>query len=500
MFLNKAHKLKRPLLLLATISLVALLSTCSSPKTGDLVFAPYLFRTVGGQGIQAQIGRLTVPENRKNSKTRLIQLAFVVLKSTAKNPEAPIVFLAGGPGVSGIEHAKGPRGPVLLALREIADVVLLDQRGTGSSEPNLECVEPLNHPLDYPASLEHLFEASKRQARICREQLSGTVDLTGYNAEESADDVNALREALGAQKISLLGSSYGTTLALTIIRRYGPHIHRAVMVGVEGPDQTIKLPANGEKQLLKLADLYKNDPKLGPYMPDFIGMLKTVAERLRNEPVTLEVADIYTGAPDKKVLVTVGEVDLKLMTAMTCGYDSGVRELPSALYSMSQGDYSSLAKWALRFRKQHALVVHAATDCASGVSEERWRQIQAEENAAFLGRGLDFPFPDICEAWEVPQLDPAFRSEIRSDVNALFISGSLDGRTPVSNAEEIKKGFPNSRMVIIEGAAHGDRLFVGSPQIAEVILEFLKGTPSSVTQIFLPPLDFEPLKVRVTAN
>lgn len=272
------------------------------------------------------------------------------------------------------------------------------------------------------------------------------------------------------------------------------------MVGVEGPDQTIKSPADGQKQLLKLAELYKNDPKLGANIPDFIGMLTKITEHLKKEPVTLEVDDAEAGSSDQKVRITVGEVDLKLMTAVTFGYDSGIRELPAALYSMSEGDYSSLAKWALRFRRQRVVAVQATTDCASGVSDDRWRQIQAEENTAFLGRELHFPFPDICTAWEVPPLEPSYRSEIRSDVNALFISGSLDGRTPVSNAEEIKKGFPNSRMVIIEGAAHGDRLFVGSPQIAEVILEFLKGNPSSVTQIVVPPLDFEPLKVRVTAH
>ena len=167
---------------------------------------------------------------------------------------------------------------------------------------------------------------------------------------------------------------------------------------------------------------------------------------------------------------------------------------------MSEGDYSSLAKWALRFRRHRANVTQAVVDCASGVSVDRWKQIQAEEKTAFLEREFDFPFPDICEAWGVRQLEPQFRSQITSDVDTMFVSGTLDGRTPVSNADEIKKGFSNSKMVIVEGAAHGDRLFVGSSQIAEVMLDFLKGNPKPVTQIVLPPIDFEPLKVPVTAH
>ena len=139
--------------------------------------------------------------------------------------------------------------------------------------------------------------------------------------------------------------------------------------------------------------------------------------------------------------------------------------------------------------------MQAATDCASGVSPERWSQIKDEEKISLLGRALDFPFPDVCEAWGVPQLEPAFRLEIKSAVHSLFISGTLDGRTPVSNAEEIRQGFPNSTMVTIEGAAHGNLLYVGSPQISQVMLEFMKGIPVSATRIALPPVDFEPLKV-----
>lgn len=488
--------MKRQLLLSIAVALLVIeLGACSRVKTGDLTFEPYSFVTVGEQKIEAQLGRLTVPENRNNPQSQLVELAFVVLKSTAKNPGAPIIFLAGGPGVAGIEHAKGERAPVLLALREIGDVVLLDQRGTGLSRPGLFCDRRLDYPLNQPATRDGLIEAFKRQARVCVDQQRAKIDLSAYNTEESANDVNALRQALGVDKISLVGTSYGTTLALTIIKRYGEHIHRAIMLGVEAPDQTIKLPSNGQKQLLKVSELCKNSSQIGASVPDLNEMLILVCERLRKQPATIEVDD-----PDSEynIAVTVGEFDLKLMAAMSIGYDDGIRELPAALYLMSQGDYSSLGKWALRFRRQYANVTQAAMDCASGVSVERWSQVQAEEKTAFLGREFDFPFPDVCEAWGVRQLEPAFRYEVRSDVPALFVSGTLDGRTPVSNAEHVKTGFPNSKMVIVEGAAHGDRLFVGSPQITAVILNFMKGNPDLVTQINLPPVDFEPPKVRVT--
>jgi pimeloyl-ACP methyl ester carboxylesterase len=480
----------RPLLMLLVMASSIALLGCQ--KLGDLTFEPYVFETTDGQKINAELGRLTVPENRNNPHHRLIELAFVRLKSTAKNPGPPVIFLAGGPGFPGIELAQGPRSPALLAMREIGDVIALDQRGTGLSEPSLSCDERLNYPLATPATREDLQRAFEHQARECAKQWKQRdVDLAAYNTNDNADDVDALRQALRVDKISLLAGSYGTTLALTIIRRHAEHIQSAIMVGVEGPSQTIKLPRNGQQQLLKLADLYKSDLLVSQRIPDLMGMMTVVDERLKNQGVTVEVDDPEA---KRKVRVTVGEFDFKLMAAGSIGFDDGIREFPASLQAMSQGDYAALGLWALGYRRQEISAMQAAMDCASGVSPERWSRVKDEEQNTLLGRGFDFPFPDVCEAWGVRQLEPAFRSEIKSEVRTLFISGTLDGRTPASNAEEIQKGFPNSTMVTIGGAAHGNRLYVGSPQITQVMLEFMNGIPLSVTRIALPPIAFAPLK------
>jgi pimeloyl-ACP methyl ester carboxylesterase len=79
-------------------------------------------------------------------------------------------------------------------------------------------------------------------------------------------------------------------------------------------------------------------------------------------------------------------------------------------------------------------------------------------------------------------------------VPVLFISGTLDARTPISNAEEYRKGFPNSTHIIIENAVHSDPLFLSSPKIKEGMLEFLKGQPVSATRIAGPAMKFTPLR------
>ena len=106
---------------------------------------------------------------------------------------------------------------------------------------------------------------------------------------------------------------------------------------------------------------------------------------------------------------------------------------------------------------------------------------------------FNIPFPEVCEHWNAPDLGDEFRSPLRSDVPVLFISGSLDARTPLSNAEEYRKGFANSAHIIIDGAVHSDPLFLSSPKIQEGMLEFLRGQAVTTTKITLPPMKFAPL-------
>ena len=116
-------------------------------RPAQIVFEPYVLRTYDGREHRTELGRLSVRENRRGTSSRLIQLAFVRLRSTAARPSAPIVFLAGGPGIPGIGLGQVPVYFGLFErLREVSDVILLDQRGTGMSSPNLQC-PPLHTPV-----------------------------------------------------------------------------------------------------------------------------------------------------------------------------------------------------------------------------------------------------------------------------------------------------------------------------------------------------------------
>lgn len=466
-------------------------------KAGDVKITPYVFENSKEEKIDAELGVLLVPENRSKPESNLIELAFVRFKSTAKNPAPPVVYLAGGPGGSGVGTATGSRFPLFMAMREIGDVIAFDQRGTGMSKPNLTCFERWDLPLDSPPSRELLVRAARERSRDCAAYWRDwqRVDLAGYNTNESADDLEDLRKALGAKQISLWGISYGTHLSLTTLRRHPQSIHRAILAGIEGPDHSYKLPSNIQKHLADLDRAVKNDPTLNKEIPDFLGLMKTVLDRLEKEPATVEITDPQT---KQKVKVTVNKFALQFLTASNIG-TTVTSTYPAIYHAAAKGDYSMVAEaWLNQTRQGFGSAMSYMMDCASGITAARRERIAREAKETLLEDLTDTIIPAACDAWGNPDLGDDFRAPVKSNVPTLFISGTLDARTPVSNAEEYRAGFTNSLHFIIEGAVHSDPLFLSSPKIKDVMLEFMRGAPISAQKIELPPFKFMALRAGAT--
>jgi len=457
-------------------------------SAGELRLEPFRFEPANHAAVEAERGTLTVPENRRSPNGRLIQLAFVRFKSTASKPGAPIVYLAGGPGSSGLNAARSAaRFPLFMALREAADVIALDQRGVGLSQPNLACPNALELPLAKAVGETEYLQQFLEKSKLCAAYWRGQgIDLTAYNTIENADDIDDLRKALGVSKINLLGISYGTHLGLTVLKRHGKNIEKAVLAGVEGLDQTNKLPANIQLQLEAIDKELKTDAELSARIPDFPALVKKVCDRLDKNPVTAE----FTGTREgKKAKVTFGGFDLRILTAWAMGDTKFISRLPALFYAMDKGDFSAVAADIAALRTQNlGSAMSFMMDCASGGTRSRFARIEREKQTAVLGALIDFPFPKVCAAWNQKDLGDGFRAAFKTDVPTLFISGTLDGRTPVSNARETGKGFSNGRHLIIERAGHSDDLLVSSTEIAEAMAAFLQTGRTPITKIVLPPL------------
>ena len=154
--------------------------------------------------LNAELGTFKVIEDRENGRADSIQLSFVRFKSTNPNPARPIVYLSGGPGGSGTETAKGDRFELFMKLREVADVIAFDQRGTGLSEVLPNCPYIAEFELSKPTDkTEYIDKTTANILRCLNFWDLKKINLKAYNTTESAKDLDDLRKVLNADKISI---------------------------------------------------------------------------------------------------------------------------------------------------------------------------------------------------------------------------------------------------------------------------------------------------------
>jgi len=461
-------------------------------REGEVWFEP-IKAEVGGHAYEGELGHLMVRENRKKANSNLIELVFIRLKSTTDKPGYPTVYLDGGPGSSATSIASVPDYMrAFQKLREVGDVILLDQRGVGRSKPNLTYRASESLPTDVFADREVALRAFKERAKLAADHFrSQGVDVLAYNSVESAHDVDDLRKALGAEKVNLVGFSYGTHLGLACIRYHGKNVNRVVLIGTEGPDHTDKLPSTSDNSIRRLSAIVAKDPEIGTKMPDLTGTLKRTLDRLEKEPVTVSITDQRTRKP---VDVKVGKVGLQFLIMRDLGDTNDLPVFPLWSYTMDKRDYSILKRFVERRYNQFGAgisVMTLVTDISSGVSKSRKRQIQKEARTALLGDIVNFPISEMGDVFGNPDLGDEYRSPIKTDVPTLFVSGVLDNNTQPFQADDVRKTFKNSTHLVIDNAGHESMLV--DPQVQQTMVHFLRGQDVSKVKIALPPLKFEPL-------
>lgn len=448
---------------------------CASPVLArdahaPLVFSPYAMQTKGHGTIATEEAFLEVPRRHSEPDGPRIRLRVVRLPATGGDGRAaPVVYLAGGPGGSGFGTALGPRWPVFDRIRRETDVLLLDQRGTDFSQMPPECSHAHRFDDAQPLQRAAALVALRAIAVSCiAEWRKGGVDLAAYTTAESADDIEDLRRAMGLKRVSLWGMSYGTHLALATVRRHGQSLERVVLMGTEGPDDTIKLPLSADALLADLAVVARKDG-----FDDLQGSARRVLEALRRQPRQGN-SPMHGGKP-----VTIGEYDAQLAIANALGRRSSQRMLPLMLREAENGDYGLLAGFVVMMREGLGGVraMPLAMDVASGQSPQRRALVEAQARESLFGDALNFPFPELADGLGLVDLGEAFRGPLRSDLPVLFVSGTLDGRTPQANAQALLPGFSQGRQLLIRGASHDNELWLGHARIAENIADFLAGRP-----------------------
>jgi pimeloyl-ACP methyl ester carboxylesterase len=473
---------------LALVSLLALAASANADP-GTLIL-----RADDGSLYESYVQRVEVPERHAVHDGPRLELATIRIRHPSAHPGAPAhVVLAGGPGASGIELVselarRGGR-PLFDLLQ--GDLVGIDQRGTGKSVPTLDDASRYMFPLEEPGDPIRWQQAMQvvAGAAVARQHNRGT-DLSAYNTVESADDVDAVRRALGLERIVLWGRSYGSHLALAVLRRHPDAVARVVLANPEGPDHTLKRPALVDAAIKRLGDRLAANAEWRHQLPDLPATIQALTRQLDMEPRFVDTVNPATGQP---VRVGIGRFDIEWLLSRMLSETRTLAMVPSAVLHLRSGEFGRAGAIIALHRSRLGVesLMKQAMDASSGASASRRALIAEEAAVGLLGNAINFPMWQMHDAWGARDLGDEYRQPVESDAPLLLLAGDLDVRTPVENAHELAASLGNAVVVVIENGAHDFGMFDSLP-VRERLRQFLRGeevdkTPIRLELAVLPP-------------
>ena len=400
--------------------------------------------------VDAYCGTLKVFENRDTKQGRQIDLNIVVLPALSNDPRPdPFFFLAGGPGQGAAQMAK----PLRELFRQVLtdrDIVLVDQRGTGKSNP-LNCI-------DEDDSLK-AFEASEGMAieRLKTCMAGYDADLRLYTTDIAMDDLDDVRAFLGYDKINIYGGSYGTRAGLVYMRRHGDRVRTAVLDGVAPTNMRLSLftPRDAQRAFDRLVADCDADPACKALYPNLGARVRALVARLEKDPPLVPIVHPRTGERGE-VRMTARIVANVLFATLYQPLAASL--LPALIVRAEQNDFQGVL--ALAGGNDSGAPPNMSVGMQlSVICAEDAPRISADEAKKEAAGSLFGPYVlrlqrEACGFWPRGSVDESFYEPVQSSIPTLILSGEIDPVTPPVWGEEIAKTLPNSRHIVVPGTGH----------------------------------------------
>lgn len=399
----------------------------------------------------SRCGTLTVWEDRDAAAGRTLGLNVFILEATGPDPRPdPIYVLTGGPG-SGATGSAG--GWVRSPFRADRDIVMMDQRGTGGSNPLL-CLHPDDVPVD--VYLGPIFDVELLER--CIPGLETRADLTKYHSPFSLDDLDDLREALGHDQINLWGTSYGTRAALVYIRRHESHVRTAVLNASMSMSQFMPdgMARDAEASIRGVIDDCMSMPDCAAKYPNLADDYAAAVAGARG-PVAVRIPDPRTGDTVRATMRREGFAEA--LRAML--YNPGAtRDIPRLLHAAATtGRYDGFAAFgadrAYGIARAAATGMYLSVTCAEDIPFANEAGEYEEGAGTFLADARARTHHDSCRVWPRGEVSAGFHENVVSDVPVLILSGTHDPVTPPAWGAEAASGLANSIHVIVPFGHHG---------------------------------------------
>lgn len=402
--------------------------------------------------VQAKCGTLAVPENRDQAGGRMLDLNIAVIPATSSFPEPdPLFLLAGGPGQAATE-AFAPFISRLEDINEDRDLVLVDQRGTGESSP-LKC-DRLEDEQEPDLSLSD--EEAVKLIQACAQEMAETADLTQYTTDAWAADLDAVREALGYEKINLYGQSYGTRAAQAYARLFPDRVRTITLDAVTGPELVLflQMPKDGQRALELLFERCANDPVCHGKFPDFQNETMTILDRLEQNPEEMVLTHPLSGEEIDYTLTR----DRLSNFVYTILYSTDLVSLLPLLIHQAylEGDYGPLVSEGIIIGSSSGLnsgLLYAVA-CSEDAPLIDTAEAEALQSETSFAPRADL-FLEICQAFPRAEVAQDFRQPLTSDWPVLLLSGDADPVTPPQYASQVAENLPNSKQIIVPNFGHG---------------------------------------------
>ena len=404
--------------------------------------------TETGEGVRCLY--VEVPEVPGDRSSRKLRTRVVVLPALGGAPHRePLLVLQGGPGVAGTLMAPNFArvGPL---LRESRDLVFVDQRGTTGSG-SLNCAFLGRHNF-----LGALFPADHVTA--CRRALSERANLSAYTNTTSAEDLEVVRRALGAEAWSLLGYSFGTRLAQTYARRYPNRVRAVVLDGIVPFDAelTANLAASMERSLEYVTARCEQDEECGTRYPDTQKALVRLATRLDTAPVTVRVSDTQ----GRTLAGHFGRWDFAYAVRGML-YGPMAASIPAWAHDAERtGDFTHFARvyWQ-RSRwvgDSSSLALHLGVYCSEDMPFSDSVAAVTRARGTLIGARYYTEYRAGCASWPMPRASNDMRRPWTSEIPTLLFSGERDPVTPPEYGERVARSLTNARHIVIPGGGHAE--------------------------------------------
>jgi pimeloyl-ACP methyl ester carboxylesterase len=405
-------------------------------------------------------GHLTVPLDWSGHTPGTITLSIRRHRAPLESSRrVAVIGLAGGPGQAAIPFASDfsqQLGPIL----STRDLIVFDQRGTGSSHP-LSC---------------HAFELHQRispglQVADCAKEIGP--ERAFYTTASTVNDIEAIRQAGGYEKLVLYGTSFGTKVAERYAQEYPQYVEALVLDSVvqpNGPEQLQRHTMTAVARVLRQLCSFRACKHI---TSNPVGDLSRLLKRLRRSP--LHGRYINQEGTAHTLRITSNE----LLDILVAGdLEPALRsEFPAAVHSALQGDTAPMARMLARASGEPEsssedidLPLYYASTCEEetfpwrrGSSpavrlREARAQLRALGHRAFapfdMANAFDLSDMPTCAYWPFASGAPEIDDAPLPDVPTLILSGADDLRTPTANAREVARAIPGSHLLVVPNTGH----------------------------------------------